>query len=219
MEKFFLTTKDSKKIAANFFDASQPAGWVLMIHMMPAVKESWNELSGRLQQSGYPSLAIDLRGHGESEGGPNGYRSFNDADHQASIHDLEAGAEFLKSRGAEPDKIILAGASIGANLALRYLAEHPESKKAILLSAGLNYRGAITEPPAKTVKADQKVLLASSEDDSGNPEMNRRLLDAFGEGVKKELVIYQRAGHGTTMLKSGEPPDLTEKIIAFLKSD
>lgn len=218
MEKLFLKTKDSKKIAANLYEVKKPIGWLVLVHMMPATKESWNGLAEELAGLGYESLVIDLRGHGESGGGPSGYLDFSDVEHQAGILDVEAGVEFLKSRGAKPENLALAGASIGANLSLQYLAEHPEVRGAILLSAGLNYRGVVTEPMAKKVKPGQKVLLVSSEDDGRNVSMNQTLLKSFPENVKKELIIYKKSGHGTTMFSGGEKPDLKEKIIAFLKN-
>src|SRR3989344_586201 len=119
MRKIFLTTKDGVKIAANLYPAESPAGWVVFSHMMPAVKESWNDLAENFQSAGYESVAVDLRGHGESVSGgltlELNYRNFSDAEHQKSILDLEAAADFLiKERKAEAGKISFVGASSGA---------------------------------------------------------------------------------------------------------
>src|SRR3989344_4533312 len=103
-EKINLTASDGKKISADFYPAKNPKGWLLLTHMMPATKESWGNFAKSMQESGYSNLAIDLRGHGESEGGPDGYQKFSDAEHQAGIRDLEVGWDFLKSRGAAPEK-------------------------------------------------------------------------------------------------------------------
>lgn len=118
----FLKTIDNKKIAANLYKVENPKGWLILIHMMPAAKESWKKFAEEMRESGYESLAIDLRGHGESEGGPDGYQKFSDEEHQNGIYDLEAAWEFLKSAGAKPEKTALIGASIGANLALEFIA-------------------------------------------------------------------------------------------------
>lgn len=225
MRKIFLQTKDNKKIAANLFEAEKrqlPVGWLLLVHMMPAVKESWNDFAVKLAGLGYESLAIDLRGHGESDGGPEGYLSFSEAEHQAGILDVEAGVEFLirrmADRGAAPEKIYLIGASIGANLSLQYIIEHPEIKKVILLSAGLNYRGVATELLIKVLKPDQRIFLVSARDDGRaevNALQNQKLYEAAPPGVKKEIKIYETGGHGTDILKN--QPDLVNLIIKFIE--
>src|SRR3989338_6181878 len=166
MRKIFLTTKDGVKIAANLYPAESPKGWIVFSHMMPAVKESWNDLAEEFCGAGHESIAIDLRGHGESVSSglarELNYRNFSEEDHQKSILDLEATADFLiKEREAAAGKISFVGASIGANLSLQYISEHPEFKTAVLLSPGLDYRGVKTEPLAKNSKPDQGYFLSA----------------------------------------------------------
>lgn len=212
--RMFLKTADNTKIAYDWYPAETPRGYLILIHMMPAAKDSWREFAGFLQKTGYASIAIDLRGHGQSDGGPNGYQKFSDNDHQKSILDVQAAVDFLKQQGAAPEKIAIAGASIGANLSLQYIAEHPEFKTAILLSPGLNYRGIQTEPLIQKLKSDQKAMFVSSRDDGNNAEMNEKLASLIPAGVKKDLIIYETGGHGTTLLRT--QPDLKEKIIESL---
>ena len=89
-KKIFLTTKDSVNIAADLYEVDKPRSWLILIHMMPATKDSWQNLAEQFQNEGYESMAIDLRGHGSSDDGPEGYINFTDEDHQKSIFDLEA---------------------------------------------------------------------------------------------------------------------------------
>lgn len=221
MTRIFLTAEDSKRITANLYETEKPKGWLLLVHMMSATKESWDDLARHLRGLGYESLAIDLRGHGESEGGPEGYLNFGDAEHQASILDLEAGVEYLKHQNIDLSKLTLAGASIGANLCLRYAAEHPEIKSVILFSPGINYRGLEGVGLAERLKPDQKVFLISSRDDirpggpnGPNSDQARRIYDALPEGVKKRIQIYETGGHGTDILKNN--PGLEDMIGEFL---
>jgi len=202
IKKIFIITSDKVNISANLYTANNPIGWCVLIHMMPAVKESWRDFAIELQKHNYESLAIDLRGHGESDGGPNDYLDFSDEEHQKSILDLSVAVDYLiKERGATPDKIILIGASIGANLALQYIKEHPEFKTAVLFSPGLNYKGIETEPMVKNLKSEQKVFFISSKDDErsggNNAEMNQKLFDLTSAEVKKQIKIYETGGHGT----------------------
>ena len=216
MNKIFLSTKDDVKIAADLYEVENPAGWLVLVHMMPAAKESWTELAKNFQNAGYESLAIDLRGHGESDGGPKGYLSFSDSQHQKSILDLEAAADYLvKERQATSDKIIFIGASIGANLSLQYISEHSEFRGAVLLSPGLNYRGIKTEPLVKNLRAGQKVFFVSSQDDGENAEENQKLHDLVPAGIEKEIEIYEAAGHGTTILEN--EPELKNLILEFIR--
>ena len=221
MQKIFLTAKDEVKIAANLYPVESPRGWIVFSHMMPAVKESWNDLAAGLQNVGNESIAIDLRGHGESVSAETrklNYRNFSDEEHQKSILDLEAAVEFLiKERKAAPAQISFVGASIGANLSLQYISEHPEFKTAVLLSPGLNYWGIETEPLAKNLKAGQKVLFVSSLDDrnaENNAEENQKLYDLTPAGAEKKIKIYTNGGHGTDILKT--QPELADLIKSFI---
>lgn len=215
-EKISLTSSDNQKIAANFYDAPGARGWLLLTHMMPATKESWNVFAGEMANDGYSSIAIDLRGHGESQGGPDGYKQLSDAGHMEGIHDLESALDFLKSRGAVPGKTAVIGSSIGANLSLQFLSAHPEIAKGIFLSAGLNYHGVATEETAKKMSIGQSVILVSSKDDDGNAEENQLLYKALPEKMNKRLIIFEHGGHGNNMFSASGEMDLTDIIKKFL---
>src|SRR3989338_9524623 len=93
--------------------------FAILLHMMPATKESWEAFTSILSEMGYASLAIDARGHGESTmNGTLDYQTFSDKQHQAKIDDVEAALTFLKDHGAAEEEVIVMGASIGANLAI-----------------------------------------------------------------------------------------------------
>ncbi len=222
MEKVFIRTSDNTQLTANYFTVDKssypwPKGWVVFSHMMPSTKESWTDFAKKLQELGYESLAVDLRGHGESQGGPDGFKNFSDSQHQKSILDIEAAVEFLKTKGAETDKIALIGASIGANLSLQYISEHSEFQTAILLSPGLNYRGIKTETIIKKLRKDQKIFFASAKDDpnEGNYKEVQILYDLAPSGVFKDLKIYNQGGHGTNLLDNQS--ELTNSIIKFIQ--
>jgi pimeloyl-ACP methyl ester carboxylesterase len=209
-----LKTIDGETIAGLYEAVPNARGGIVFLHMMPATKESWSELSGALARLGYAGLAIDLRGHGESSGGPKGYQHFGDAEHQKSILDVDAAAKFLLSKGIIEHQLVLVGASIGANLALKYLADHHEIKMAVLLSAGLNYRGIETSTAARALASDQRVLLVGARDDGGNAGENEEIFTEIPEGVTKHIELYESGGHGTDLLEA--QPRLTDLIIDFI---
>jgi len=210
----FITAGDGAKIAYDWYEVKNPKGYLVLTHMMPATKESWRAFAGFMREWGYTSIAIDLRGHGQSDGGPNGYQQFSDSEHQKGILDIQAAVDFLKTKGAKPEQIILVGASIGANLSLQYVAQHSEFKKAVLLSAGLDYRGVKTETLAKQLGAGQGVAFVAAEDDGDTIKANQQLFGTIQKGVLAETIFYKTGGHGTALLESH--PDLKDKILQFL---
>ncbi|MEK7553670.1 MAG: alpha/beta fold hydrolase [Patescibacteria group bacterium] len=216
MNELFLTTDDGVKISAHLYAIEKPIGWLVLSHMMPATKESYENLAIKAQNNGYESVAIDLRGHGESDDGPEGFLDFSDPKHQKSILDLKAAVDYLiKNKKATPEKISFIGASIGANLSLQYIAENSAFKTAILLSPGLNYRGLKTEPLVKKLQAEQKILFVSAEDDGPNAEENQLLFEATSSKINKQIKIYESGGHGTDILKN--QPELKNLIFNFLE--
>lgn len=211
-EKVTLKTSDEVNLAGDYYPSESERG-VVLLHMMPSDRKSWITLAGKLQEAGFQSIAIDLRGHGESRGGPDGYRRFSDAEHQASSRDVAAAAEFLKSKGVKD--LFLAGASIGANLALQYLAENPQSKAAILLSPGLNYRGVETLALSARISENQGVYLAASEEDTESLDAVKVLSEKMGLGDKRVLKISRNAGHGTTLLE--RIPRFGDELVKWLE--
>lgn len=222
-QKVWLTTRNSTRLVAEYYEASPPAGgplgFIIYVHMMPATKESWRPLASFLAERGFAGIAIDLRGHGESEGGPRGYTKFSDAEHQNGISDLEDAADFLRSHGAAYPQIACIGASIGANLCFRFLARHRECKKAVVLSAGLNYRGLDALQLIAQLHDGQKVFFVASQDDiqakmGTNAEEAKAIAQSLPKGVLHRARIYDSGGHGTNILSSH--PELPKEILGFL---
>ncbi len=202
-----IAASDGVKIAADFYDSNSTSG-VLLVHMMPAAKESWNAFAQQLQKNNFKALAIDLRGHGKSEFGPNGFLDFTDAEHQKGIKDVEAGIKFLREQGA--GKISIVGASIGANLALQF-ADKNEIASVVLLSPGLNYRG--VDVSEISSPATKNIFLVASKDDEYSAESSQQIFQNLTISGKK-IKIYERAGHGTNMFSE---KDLAGLILEWLE--
>lgn len=223
MERLYFTTSDNVKIVANEFLPDRkkyptPRGWAIFLHMMPATKESWNSLADQMQQAGYAGLAIDLRGHGVSGGGPNGYREFSDREHQDSIRDVDAAVDILHGIGARDDHIILIGASIGANLALQYASQHRAIPCIVAISPGLDYHGIITKPFVEGFTENKRVLFIGARDDDHDPDNAddiEALHDAIPDGVDVAVEVVDSGGHGTNILSSD--PELISEIITFIQ--
>lgn len=219
MEEVILTTKDGIQLYADYYQGPRPdAPGVVLLHMMPATKESWADFAPKLQLAGFQALAIDFRGHGKSttkDGETINYKNFNDQEHQQKIHDIEEAVRFLINKNnPAPKMLFFVGASIGANLSLQYMAEHTRIKGGVLLSPGLNYRGIKTSLSAEKIADDQSIfLIASENDDNYSADTAKKILETLN--CKKQIKILQDAGHGTDMFKTY--PELMDEIINWLK--
>lgn len=220
-EKISFITIDSIKIVGDYYDSEkQDAPAIILLHMMPAVKESWKKFALKLQSEGFRVLAIDLRGHGESldkDEQKLNFREFNDEEHRDSYKDIEAAVKFLKEQGS--NKLAIAGASIGANLAIWYQADHPEIKASIPLSAGYNYKGIKTKPLVQKLKDDQYIYFVGAtldlRADQNNCGQVAKDLYKISGGQKKIKVYEDSETHGTNLFN--EDPSLINNLVDWLK--
>lgn len=214
-EKVTFKTEDGVGITANLNKIAGAEFYLLFVHMMPKTKESWADFQEESSKRGYGSLAIDLRGHGESTEGGAGkidYRLFSDKDHQNQILDIEAAVLWLKKQGIKPENIFLIGASIGANLVIQYLAEHAEMRAVAALSPGLDYKGIITMPFAKALTRDQHLFLIASDDDQESFHSVQKLNEI--SLAKTKLKLLKSSGHGTNILD--KQPALINEILDWM---
>ncbi|MEA3249096.1 MAG: alpha/beta fold hydrolase [Patescibacteria group bacterium] len=215
-EKVSFNTEDGVTIVADHYTGEPDGPAALLLHMMPAMKESWLGFAEALLAEGFTHvLAIDLRGHGEStdRGGEKlDYKHFEDLDHQAKIKDVEAAVAWLEERGVVKGRLAVVGASIGANLAIAYGGAHDEVPAVVALSPGFDYRGVTTPDKVEMFAESQGLYLVASEDDTLSFETNRKLAVIKDDAILKE---FKEAGHGTTMFELA--PDLMAEVVGWMK--
>ena len=218
-ERITYTTVDGVKIVGDWMTAPTTLGAVILVHTMQTTRSSWAAVQAALAKRGLASLAIDLRGHGESIEGPEGanvdYKNFKtDAEHQTSLYDVIGAYDWLRGRGIAPTQIAVIGASIGANLAVEFLLEYPLVAAAALLSPGVNYHGTNAVADAPSVLPDQSVWVAASEgDDQESFEASQKVYEGVTSD-RKTFVPLKNAGHGTAMLTSH--PELVDAMSDWL---
>lgn len=198
-QRIVLKTTDGLEIVGTYRKTGQ-SKIAILLHMMPATKESWDLFAQKLAEAGYASVAIDERGHGESTiGGKLNYKQFSDEEQQAKRLDVEAAIAFAQEQGFVEEEMVVIGASIGANLAIGALIEHPGISTAIALSPGLDYHGVLTASFINQLSPSQRVILVASDDDAYSFQSVRALHQANSQ----QTVLIERSGigHGTTMLK------------------
>lgn len=220
VEKVFFVAEDGFKIVGELYAPTKSTGRaIILLPMLNHGKESWREFAISLQQRAWTVLALDLRGHGESTTRKSGekisWQQFSEKDFQAMILDTKASAQFLKQKFPEYSNPFVAGASIGANVALSYAAENPgKVAGAVLLSPGLDYRGVSTEKAAGEYGG--AVFLAASSEDKYSFESSQQI-HAKSPSTNKVFEKLENAGHGTTMLAAR--PGLAKQIAEWLEAN
>jgi pimeloyl-ACP methyl ester carboxylesterase len=205
-QRVTFRTDDGLMVAATWYEPSvRPAPAVILVHMLRKSSRDWDQLATRLAAEGIGALAVDLRGHGESQG--------NADDYAGMVQDVRAARRLLASReDVIPSRIGLAGASLGATIAAQAAAEDPSITALALLSPSLEYRGLRIDAAVRKYGARPVLLIAS--DDDGYAARSARELQKAGGG-SREIMILTRAGHGTAML-AGDP-DLGRRLLEWLR--
>jgi pimeloyl-ACP methyl ester carboxylesterase len=182
-------------------DGARPG--VLLLHVNGGSRGDWQPLAGQLADNGFAALAIDMRGHGET-----GSRS----DWNLAAEDLSRVWTTLAEReDVDASSTAIVGASIGANMALVTAANEMAIKTIILLSPGLDYFG-VTTDDRLVEYSPRPVLIVASEED-GQAARSSRALNELASDTST-LIMYDGAGHGTTMLQ--RRPELAGEILSWL---
>ncbi|MFA6029598.1 MAG: alpha/beta fold hydrolase [Elusimicrobiota bacterium] len=208
-EDVTLATRDGWTLAGTYLPAQPGKLTVLLLHDGAGRRQDWRPLAVRMQKRGIGYLAWDLRGHGGSQNPPQGQpaqwnkfvvsKSYNEWD--AMREDVGAAAAFLKEKGVAPESVLLGGADVGANIALKYAAVHPEVPRIFLVSPSLNYREVLTVNAMRAYKERPILIVASDEDKRFTTEAN--LLFTFAKasvGDARAGILRVKSKHGTKML-------------------
>jgi pimeloyl-ACP methyl ester carboxylesterase len=201
-----LTTEDNVQIKATFYQGQLGMPSMILAHMLNGQRHDWGDFALQMQKLGYNLIAIDLRGHGESE---LKWQDFSEFDFNKMVFDLKAANEYLKRKGLS-DKVVAVGASVGANAAINFAA-NDDIDAAILLSPSLDYRGLKTE--GAIISYNKPTLIVTSQDDSYSYESSKKL-DEISEATR--LIVYGKAAHGTHLFKA---TDIDKVIAGWLESN
>jgi len=199
---------------------------VLLVPGYTKARDEWASFASYLQRNGIAALTIDLRGQGEStrQVTTEGVRALNQEqftahDFQNMQLDMEAAVTWLQDQpGIRKDRIAIAGASMGANVALRYAAVNEDIAAILLLSPGINYRGVRTDDVITSV-GSRPLWIVVSRYDPFAFESSKRLVeirkDAGQVADDKELTACSGNLHGTEMLTGVKT--LPEIMLAWFK--
>lgn len=200
-----ISAPDGTALQARFYAASiQPAPAALLVHQAGSSQQDWAPLIEPLRAAGYAVMTFDLRGHGGSGG---------EADWAQMPGDTQAALRLLSAlAGVDSSRIVLIGASIGANLALNACADLVGCGAAVLLSPGLDYHGIATAPAIPRLGA-RALLIVTGQPDANNPA-DSVMLDDLAAASDHQLVIIPAAAHGARLFAA--EPGLVARIVAWL---
>jgi alpha-beta hydrolase superfamily lysophospholipase len=227
-EKVSFLTDDKVLVAGTYYSPSasnkntSAADAIILLHMLGRDRNDWNTFASTLSNNskGYTVLSLDLRGHGQSvnqNGKAISFQSFTPDDFNKMVLDVKAAKQFLVTqKGINPNNIAIVGASIGANVALKYAVSDPSIKAIVLLSPGLDYKG-VTTSDAITKFMNPIYIAASGKDPIAGSDP-QTLCNAINCG--NNLKVYQDSNsHGTDMfLDSSLNPPLGSLIVSWLNT-
>lgn len=201
-------TVDGWTIAAVYQAPKKGKPVAVLVHGVAAGKGEWNKLSGELWKLGLGTLAIDLRGHGDSTEGPQGKQDFKNFDATGewpkAKEDILAALSYLKKKGIPASRAGLIGGSIGANLISQAASDTKDLRWLVLLSPGQDYRGV-----GIADLSGRKALVAASPGDAYAQQTAVSLTMAPGGPV----FLQAKAGHGAQLI---DDPEFVAKLLAWL---
>ena len=181
-------------------------------------RTTWAPLVPELHKRGYATLAIDLRGHGESIVGP---PSQNLRERVVKRHklvframhrDVAAAYQWATRVAGETgtidmSRLALVGASVGGSVAIDYAARDRSVDVVICLSPGVNYMG--IDSVAHSSKLGNRAFLMLADP---NEKAAPQALAALAGNA--DVTLLAGAGHGTRMF--GAIKDLPTQIADYL---
>lgn len=201
--------------------SSRRAPMAILLHMYDADRSSFDPLLPALHEAGFAVLAIDLRGHGESVEPVSLKLAGRVEDRDPRLFrdmtkDVEAAYRWLARRSdTDPARFVLAGASVGASVALEYAGRDKSVDGVVLMTPGLDYLGIGSRASARKYGRRPALMLAADEERADADELAKLLPEA-----KVKTVGPRAAGdpstalHGTRML--GKIDGVDKTIADFL---
>jgi len=219
-----FTTSDAWKIHAVYLPPQPERPLALLLHSMGASRAEWDTLEKKLAKEGMGYLALDFRGHGESVTDATGaavtYKTFRksgqDNEYNAMLKDSEAALAFATGKGTEESRIVLVGAGLGANIAVKTAALHKGVAMLALLSPSLNAgRDVLSVNPLREYGKRPVLIVNSVEDSRLHREVELlRGVARISAGKHNVTYITAYSGSGTELLT----PEVTARFMQWIKT-
>ena len=117
------------------------------------------------------------------------------------VADVRTAKRFLDTRAdVLPGRVGLMGASLGATLVALAAGDDGTIRSIALLSPSMDYRGVRIEAAMKKYGKRRALLVASRDD----PYAWRSVRELSKDATGREMLLLERAGHGTAMFEHDE---------------
>jgi len=192
-----LGAADGTRLTATLHTPARvPAPAVLLLHVANGSRHDWAPFAERLRAAGIAALALDFRGHGASAGRRDWERMAGDA---------AAALAYLRREPAiDHERIGVAGASLGASVALALAAAEPSVRGVTLVSPGLDMYGYRAYVDLQAYDA-RPLFMLCAEGDRYAVEAQTQLA-ALARGPTQTRIV-PGAAHGTALLKDAAAVD------------
>ena len=204
-----LHAADGTALSAVWRAPARPAAGILLLHMLTHTHAEWDGVADALNAAGFGVLSLDLRGHGGSQGSFEAGLTPLQQDVQAALNWLHARPELV------PGRIGIAGASLGATLAVIGAAGEPAVRSIALLSPAAEYRGIRCEASMRKFaeRSGAALLVAGALDPYA--ARSAKQLAAAGPGMRDLRVIDGTSAHGLALV--AVLPDLTGVLVDWFQ--
>ncbi|HUT85921.1 MAG TPA: alpha/beta hydrolase, partial [Elusimicrobiales bacterium] len=228
--KTTLVTVDDWKLSAKFLPPKDDKPVVIFLHSLGSNMSDWRLLINEMASMGYGYMTLDFRGHGGSVYRIDGRvavvddfrRTGIDNQFNRMVNDVFSAIRYLNNKGIVTNRIILAGAGIGANIAIKSAAVEKDIKMIALFSPTLNAsRDVLTVNPLKEY-GKRPVFMATSVE---TPTIFREasILQAIaylqvGPEYVTFVVALRKNSADLINNNSRESEDIRGKFIEWLKN-
>ncbi len=172
---------------------------LVLVHDVGQDLDAWRPLVGPVAAAGFGVAAVDLRGHGASDGA---------WDPMRLVSDLQAIA--AASRHAFGGRLVMGSAGV-AGLAVLRPGFSPRPDAVILFSPG-----PLTNGEARQLRGEgiTKLFLVGAEDRQGDAAALELRNHSIGTAA---IVSFPTTARGTDLLNQDHQRQAVEKILAFLR--
>lgn len=201
---------DGLELAADVAAGPDDGATVFLFHQLGAERGEWEPVSEGLRRAGHSVVRVDLRGHGESPGGPDGWRSFGPEEWAQVAADGEAIVAWARLRSDLPPRWVFGGSSIGSSVAIR-AATAEEVDGVFALSPGRAYHGIDAISPLAEYPAERPLLAVAARGEVASAETAREMARVAPSGSAR---LVDGGGHGLAMLQ--DQPGLLSVLEDFV---
>ena len=194
--------------------------WVLLGHMWPTDRDTWNILEERLLDEGYRVMSWDFRCHGQTACAYSGKRVDDVPD---VYREWEAAIDYARAEGA--DDIFGIGASMGGTSLMQVAAYRPEFRAVAAISSPNvfpnklpeNYRDGRLDGLATVDQINvPKLYIVGARNRCAYLYSDKFWQQSSGQS---RLVVYESDLHGTTLIDDPDfRADAQSEIVEFLRN-